>query len=138
MAYRYQSTVSDSEENVSKRRTKMKRNTEMEELTHIMARMAQMMEQNQTQRSTNVPKFRTMGEKEDIEDYLTLFERHMILNDMPEDEWTRQLPPVLTGRAGAAYNNVELKAPYEILKQFSNVMRSTQYKLVCPETFKHE
>ena len=88
MAYRYQSTVSDSKETVSKRRTKSKRNTEMEKLTHVMARMAQMMEQNQTHRSTNVPKFRTMGENEDIKDYLTLFERHMILNDMPEDEWT--------------------------------------------------
>ena len=54
-------TVLDSEETVSKKRTKMKRNTEMEELTHLMARMAQMMEQNQIQRSTNVPKFRTMG-----------------------------------------------------------------------------
>ena len=41
----------------------------------------------------------------------------MILNDMPEDEWTQQLAPVLTGRAGAAYNDVELRAPYSILKQ---------------------
>ena len=41
----------------------------------------------------------------------------MILNDLPEDEWTLQLAPVLTGRAGAAYNDVELKAPYAILKQ---------------------
>ena len=114
MAYRYQSTVSDSEENVSKKRTKTKKNTEMEELTHVMA---QMMEQNYTQRSTNVSKFRTMGENGDIKDYLTLFERHMILNDMPEDEWTRQLAPVLTGRAGTAYNDVELRAPYAILKQ---------------------
>ena len=89
----------------------------MEELTHVMARMTQMMEPNQTQNSTNVSKFRTMGENEDIEHYLTLFERHMILNDMPEDESTRQLAPVLTGRAGAAYNDVEPRAPYAILKQ---------------------
>ena len=89
----------------------------MEELTHVMARMTQMMEPNQTQRSTNVSKFRTMGENEDIEHYLTLFEQHIILNDMPEDEWTQQLASVLTGRAGAAYNDVEPRAPYAILKQ---------------------
>ena len=88
----------------------------MEELTHVMARMTQMMEPNQTQNSTNVSKFRTMGENEDIEHYLTLFEQHMILNDMPEDEWTRQIAPVLTGRAGAAYNDVKPRAPYAILK----------------------
>ena len=41
----------------------------------------------------------------------------MILNDMPKDEWTRQLAPVLTVRAGAAYNDVEPKASYAILKQ---------------------
>ena len=74
MAYRDQFTASDSEETVSKKRMKMRRNTETEELTHVMARMAQMMEQNQTQRSTDVPKLRTMGENQDIEDYLTLFE----------------------------------------------------------------
>ena len=89
----------------------------MKELTHEMARMTQTMEPNQTQRSTNVSKFRTMGENKDIEHNLTLFEQHMILNDMPEDEWTRQLAPLLTGRAGAAYNDVEPRAPYAILKQ---------------------
>lgn len=57
-------------------------------MTHVMARMAQMMEQNQTQRSTNVPKFRIMGENENVKDYLTLFEQHLILNDMPKEEWT--------------------------------------------------
>ena len=36
---------------------------------------------------------------------------------MPEDEWTRQLAPVLTRRAGSAYNDVEPKGPYAILKQ---------------------
>ena len=36
---------------------------------------------------------------------------------MPEDDWTLQLAPVLTERAGAAYNDVEPKAPYAILKQ---------------------
>ena len=86
-------------------------------MTHVMARMAQMMEQNQIQRSTNVPKFRIMGENENVEDYLTLFEQHLILNDMPKDKWTRQLAPVLTGRARAAYNDVEPRAPYAIHKQ---------------------
>ena len=36
---------------------------------------------------------------------------------MTEDKWTRQLAPVLTGRAEATYNDVEPRAPYAILKQ---------------------
>ena len=41
----------------------------------------------------------------------------MILNDMPKDEWTQQLAPLLTGSTGAACNDVEPRAPYPILKQ---------------------
>ena len=37
----------------------------MEELTHGMARMTQMMEPNQTQRSTNVSKFENHGRKQE-------------------------------------------------------------------------
>ena len=77
--------------------------------------MAQLMGRQDQGRAT--PKFRVMGAQEDVEDYLLLFERHMVLNDIPEEEWTRQLAPVLTGRAGAAYNDVEPRAPYPTLKQ---------------------
>ena len=37
--------------------------------------------------------------------------------EIPEEEWTRCLVPVLTGRAGAAYNDVDPRAPYGVLKQ---------------------
>ena len=39
-------TVSDNGEIISKKRMKTRRNTEMKELTHVMARMVRIMEQN--------------------------------------------------------------------------------------------
>ena len=48
-------------------------------------RMGQMLFQRQA--VDNLNKFRVNQESEDIQDYLILFERHMVTNGVDEDEW---------------------------------------------------
>ena len=45
-----------------------------------------------------------LGENEDIEAYLTTFERVMTLYALPPDRWAVKLAPQLTGRAQQAYD----------------------------------
>ena len=90
------------------------------ELTDAQKQMTRRMDQLERHRgpgSSGSPKFRTLMDREDIEDYLTQFERLMTFNDIPEEEWVRQLAPMLSGRAAAAYNTIEPGAPYFDLKQ---------------------
>ena len=63
-------------------------------LVEVQQQMVRLLEQ---QGRGSALKFRVMGENQDVEDYLTLFERHMVLHKVPEVEWTRRLAPVLTG-----------------------------------------
>ena len=55
-------------------------------LVEVQQQMVRLLEQ---QGGGNALKFQVMGENEDVEDYLTLFERHMVLHEVPEEEWTR-------------------------------------------------
>ena len=64
-------------------------------LVRIMEQMAQVLHQQRP--GDNARKFRVNQEDEDIQDYLTLFERHMVVNEVDEEEWVRQLGPNLTG-----------------------------------------
>lgn len=56
-------------------------------------------------------------EGESIEDFLLTFERSMVQRRVPEDEWTTQLMAVLSGKARAAYNEVDPQATYEEVKE---------------------
>ena len=40
----------------------------------------------------------------------------MVTNRVDEDEWVRQLGPLLTGRAGMTYAKMDPDVPYHVLK----------------------
>lgn len=61
-------------------------------------------------------KIRPYEEGEDIESFLKTFERTMTIQDVPEEEWTRQLVPVLAGRAREAYAEMDAHANYDEVK----------------------
>ena len=56
-------------------------------------------------------------EGESIEDFLRTFERSMVQRQVPEDAWTMQLMAILSGKAQAAYNEVDPQATYEEVKE---------------------
>ena len=68
-------------------------------LAEVQHQMARLMERDRTGITGASSKFRVMEATEDIEDYLLLFEHYMVLNEIPKEEWTQRLVPVLTGRA---------------------------------------
>ena len=76
--------------------------------------MAQVLHQQRL--GDNARKFRVNQEDEDIQDYLTFFERHMVVNEVDEEEWVQQLGPNLTGRAGMVYAEMDPFVPYHVLK----------------------
>ena len=58
-----------------------------------------------------------LQEGEDIERFLTTFERTMVMRDIIEDEWIQHLLPILTGTARETYHDVDVDASYHQLKQ---------------------
>ena len=65
------------------------------ELTDAQKQMTRRMDHGPGSQSS--PKFRTLMDGDNIEDYLTQFERLMVFNDVSEEEWVCQLVPVLSG-----------------------------------------
>ena len=57
-------------------------------LVEVQHQMARFMEQDHTGLTGASSKFHVMEATEDIEDYLLLFEHHMMFNKIPEEEWT--------------------------------------------------
>ncbi|XP_073726116.1 uncharacterized protein [Misgurnus anguillicaudatus] len=65
------------------------------------------------------PKMQQLGEMDDIEHYLTTFERIAIVCRWPTEDWAIRLVPLLTGKARAAYVAMDLEeaTDYEQVKE---------------------
>ena len=93
----------------------------MEQAVQALLESQQQMMQVMMGRQQGVPrgpetKIRPYEEGEDIESFLKTFERTMVIQDVPEEEWTRQLVPVLAGRAREAYAEMDAHAHYHEVK----------------------
>ena len=79
------------------------------------------------------PKMQPYREDEDIEHYISTFERIAIACRWPEDNWALQLVPLLTGKARAAYLAMDL----EEAMQFHLVKAAILQKFeINPETYR--
>lgn len=68
---------------------------------------------------TKEPKMHPFKEDEDIEHYLTTFERIALACRWPREDWGLQLVPLLTGKARAAYvaMDIEYAMEYDSVKE---------------------
>ena len=85
----------------------------MEMMVQLQQQMATILQQQQGPRITVA----NYQECEDIQDFLTTFERTMVRHDIDEQEWVNRLIPLLTGKARAACNEVNAQADYYPLKE---------------------
>ena len=54
---------------------------------------------------------------DDIKAYLGTFERAMAREDKDPEEWTRELVPLLSGRALTIYNSLDVNVDFYTLKE---------------------
>ena len=64
-----------------------------------------------------------LTEQDDIEAYLTTFERLMIAYEVPEEQWTFMLAPQLVGKAQQAYAGLSADEAYDYKKLKSAVLQ---------------
>ena len=64
-------------------------------------------------------KLTKLSEQDDIEAYLTTYERMMVIYEVPEERWAVRLAPLLTGKAQSAYAamRAEDALDYRVLKE---------------------
>ena len=110
-------------ERVTRKEHRTRNRTQMERALATIAEVQQQMAallQQQLERPPQggaATKISTYTEGDDIEDFLTMFERSMVLQDVPEHTWPAQLMAVLTGKARSALAEAEPGANYALIKQ---------------------
>lgn len=82
-------------------------------VAQLQQQMAAVLQQQQEPRAL----LACYQEGEDVEAFLTTFERTMVLRRIDEEDWPSRLIPLLTGRARAAYHEVEADVAYPRLRE---------------------
>ena len=69
--------------------------------------------------SPSLPKLTKLSEQDDIEAYLTTFEKMMVAYTVPRERWTYMLAPQLTGKAQKAFAALDASETgnYDVLKE---------------------
>ena len=62
-------------------------------------------------------KIRPYDENEDVAEFLATFKQTMNLHHVEEQDWACHLVSLISGRARAAYNEVDAHAEYAVVKQ---------------------
>ena len=92
----------------------------IELLAQTQQQMAEvLMRQGEPREANRAPRapIANLQDGEDIETFLLTFERTMVREDVDEEDWPSRLIPSLTGKARAAYNEVDARAKYYQLKE---------------------
>ena len=65
------------------------------------------------------PKLQRLTESDNVEHYLTTFERVALGYSWPEDIWVLNLAPLLTGKAQSAYTSLDMerRKEYNLVKE---------------------
>jgi hypothetical protein len=74
------------------------------------------------------------AEDEDIEHYLTTFERIALANQWPVESWALYLVPLLSGKARAAYVAMDILDTRDYAKVKQAIL--TKYE-IDPEAYRH-
>ena len=88
----------------------------MERTIEIVAQLQHQMAMIQQQQQGTRTSLACSLEGEDIEAFLTTFERTMVLQQVDEEDWSGRILPLLTERARVVYNELEVDTTYQRLK----------------------
>ena len=90
-----------------------------DQMTDILARAEAGAGKDTTKVSLPKPTLQKLSVDDDVEHFLEMFERTAKQRDWPKDVWAMQLAGLLTGKAMAAYANLEIESAndYQAVKQ---------------------
>ena len=69
-------------------------------------------EREKQERLKQLPKPQPMGPKEDVDDYIEMFEVNMVDREQPKETWAHHLLPLLSANCKAAVASLPLETRY--------------------------